>query len=90
MEILHELGSELRSSIADRLLGYSKLLPHIVVEEFGGSQRRYFSRGGDGYDVLGESVDNHHYCIVSLRYRQSGDEVDGDVFPRLFRDGVWL
>ena len=43
-----------------------------------------------GMAILGESVDDYHYRIVSLRYRESGDEVDGDVFPRLLGDGVWL
>ena len=68
MEIFHELGSELRSSVADYLPQNSELFPYIVVEKFGGSHGRYFSGGGDGYDILGESVNNHHYCIVSLRY----------------------
>ena len=45
---------------------------------------------GMAMTLLGESVDDYHYCIVSLRYRESGDEVDGDVFPRLLGDGVWL
>ena len=90
MEVLHELGCELRASIADHLPRDSKLFPYIVAEEFGGSYRGYFSGGGDCYNVLGESVDDHHYRIVSLRYWQSSDKVDGNVFPRLFGDGVWL
>ena len=66
MEILHELGSELRSLITDHLPGNSELFPYIVVEKFGSSHGQDFSGGGDSYDVLGESVNNHHYCIVSL------------------------
>ena len=90
MEVFHELGCELRPTVTDHFSGNSELLPHMVAEELGGSHRRDFSGGWDGYDVLDELVDHHHYRIVSLRYRQSGDEVDGDVFPRLFRDGIWL
>ena len=66
MEILHELGSELRSSIADHLSRDSKLFPHVVAETFGGSHGRDFSGGGDGYCILGESVNDYHYHIVSL------------------------
>ena len=66
MEILHKLGCKLRASIADDLPGDSKLFPYIVVEKLGGSHGRYFSSGGDGYDILGESVDDYHYHIISL------------------------
>ena len=66
MEIFHELGSELRSLIADHLLGDSELFPYIVVEKFGGSHGRYLSSSGYGYDIFGESVDDYHYCIISL------------------------
>ena len=90
MEVFHKLGSELRSSVADYFVGNSKQLPHVVVEEFGGSQGGDFSGGGDCYDVLGESVNDYHYRIVSLRYGQSGDEVDSDMFPRPFWDGIRL
>ena len=69
MEVLHELGHELRALITDHLPGDSKLFPHVVTEKFGSSHRRYFSSGGDSYDILGESVDNYHYRIVSLRYQ---------------------
>ena len=68
MEVFHELGSELRASITDYLPGNSKLFPHVVMEKFGSSQGKYFSGGGDGYEVFGESVDDHHYCIISLQY----------------------
>ena len=66
MEVLHELGSELRSSIADHLLGDSELLPHMVTEEFGGSHGGDFSSGWGGYYILGESVNDYHYHVVSL------------------------
>ena len=69
MEVPHELGSELRSSVADHLLGNSELFPHIVVEEFSGAHGRDFSIGGNSYYVLGKSVDDYHYRIISLRYR---------------------
>ena len=68
MEVFHELGCKLRPVITNHLSRDSELLPHMVAEEFGGSHRRDFSGGWDGYDVLGESVDDYHYHIVSLRY----------------------
>ena len=69
MEVLHELGCKLRASITDYLPRDSKLFPCIVVEKFGSSHGGYLSGGRDGSDVLGESVDNHHYCVISLQYR---------------------
>ena len=66
MEVLHELGCELRASITDYLLRDSKLFPCIVVEKFGSSHGGYLSSGRDCSDVLGELVDDHHYHVVSL------------------------
>ena len=66
MEVFHELGCELRASVADHLSRDPKLFPYVVVEKFGGSHGGDFSGGWNGYDVLGESVDDHHYRIISL------------------------
>ena len=89
MEVFHELGCELGSRVTDYFTGNSELLPYVITEEFGSSHGGNLSSGGDGDDVLGELVNNYHYCIVSLRYWQSGDEVDSDVFPRLFGYSIW-
>ena len=69
MEVFHELGRKLGSAITNHFSRDPELFLYVVTEKFGGSHWRDFSSGWDGYDVLGESVDDHHYRIVSLRYR---------------------
>ena len=66
MEVFHELGRELRPTIANHLPRDSKLLPHVVAEKLGGSHGRDFSGGWDGYDVLSEVVDYYHYVLPGL------------------------
>ena len=83
MEVFHELGCELRPTITNHLSRDSELLPHVVTEELGGSHRRDFSGCWDSYDVLGELINDYHYCIVSLQYWQSSDGVDSDMFPKV-------
>ncbi len=61
---------------------------YMVSEDVGPSFGQEFNVTGNGYDCLGESVDDHKDCVVSMGVRESSDHINGDMSPWSFWDCV--
>ena len=81
VQVLHELGVELGSSVMDDFLGNAVKSEDLVLVHLCHSFRCDRHVGGDGMDLLREFVHKDADSIVTLRFWQFSDQIHRDYLP---------
>ena len=88
IKVSHELRRELGTSVADGFSWETEFCPDVIAIDAGSAEGGEFHVCWESNDIFGESINDYNNCVVSGRFGEWSNKVDGYMFPRCIRDCV--